>query len=108
MTITLQLDEDLAERLKEQAEASDISLESCATEVLDSALEASSELESWGQVNARRYELIRKSRDVDLTPQEVDELNLLQSRLTALLEPADRKMLDQLSELERKLGIHDD
>lgn len=108
MTITLQLDDDLAERLKEQADASDISLESCVTEVLDSALEASSELKSWSLVNARRYELIRKSREMDLTPQEVEELSLLQSRVTALLEPADRKMLDQLSDLERKLGIHDD
>ena len=108
MTITLQLDDDLAERLKEQADASDISIESCVTEVLDSALEASSELKSWSQVNARRFELIRKSREGELTPREVEELNLLQSRVDALLEHGDRKMLDKLSELERKLGIHDD
>ncbi len=105
MTITLQLEDPLAERLQSQANAKKVSVESCAKEVLEVALEPTAEWKSWSQVNSRRFALIRKRSQSGLDGTEAEELDQLQSHVAALLEPADRRMLDKLAEVEKKVGI---
>src|ERR1700684_4438050 len=79
MHLTISLDEPLAEQLRRQASAKDLSPEQTARELLGHALHRIAEEEAWGESSQRRAELIQKSRSFGLTVEEGNELDRLQS-----------------------------
>jgi hypothetical protein len=109
MNLTIALDEPLAARLQQEASRRRLALEEVARDLLGSALGQIAEEDAWHQVNLRRGELIRKSRDRDLTAEESKELDRLQAAVDQRLEPMDRHLL-AAAERFRQLaeGLPDD
>ena len=74
MPVTITLNDELAVRLKAQAQARRISLEQWALTVLDQATAGSQELQTWDALNRKRAELIRRRYTVSLSEAEDCEL----------------------------------
>lgn len=100
MSVTITLDDQLARRLKCQAEVLDLSLEEWALEVLANGRSRLEDPANWKKLNARRLALIRKEQDHSLTPQEEVELAELQSLVELVFEPMDRRRLDYLKQVQ--------
>ncbi|MBY0522103.1 MAG: hypothetical protein K2R98_01815 [Gemmataceae bacterium] len=101
MHLTISLDEPLADQLRRQASARDLSPEQTAREILDHALNQIAEKEAQRESSQRRAELIQKSRSPGLTPQESVELDCLQGALDQRLEAMDRQLLGVAEEFHR-------
>jgi hypothetical protein len=93
MNLTLSLDEPLAAQLREEASSRQVAPEEVARDILGSALGKIAEEKAWSHVNRRRAELIRKSRDSDLTAEESKELDQLQRSIDQHLEPMDKQLI---------------
>ena len=96
MTMTITLDDDLAQRLQRQAEARSISVQEWAILILGRAPEFPDQPEAWRQLNARRFQLIRQRHHGGLTQAEEAELAELQATADQWLEPVDRERLEML------------
>ena len=101
MQLTISLDEPLAEHLRRQASAHDLSPEQAARELLGHALHRIAEEETRRQSNQRRGELIQKGRGLGLTAEEGRELDHLQATLDRRLEATDRQLLGVAEEFRQ-------
>jgi hypothetical protein len=109
MNLTIALDDHQSAQLQRQASARRLSLEEYAHNLLGDAISRSLEEETWGTLNRRRIDLIRKSRVSDLTADEATELEQLQSAVDRRLEPVDRQLLataEQFRDLVERLPDH--
>jgi hypothetical protein len=93
MNLTIALDAEQAAQLQRQASSRHISPEEFARGLLGEALSRIGMEETWGALNRRRSELIRKSRSSGLSAEEVEELERLQAAVDRRLEPVDRQLL---------------
>lgn len=96
MSITLDLQADLLQRLQQQAEARRLSLHEWLIEVLSRASDCPDQPGAWQALNARRFQLIHKRHHGGLGPGEEAELNELQNTADKLLEPQGRQRLEML------------
>jgi hypothetical protein len=101
MNLTLSLDEALATQLREEASLRQLAPEQVACDILGCALGKLAEEKVWSQVNHRRVELLRKSRDSGLTAEESQELDDLQLAVDQRLEPMDRQLLTTAEQLRQ-------
>ena len=99
MSITITLDDDLAERLRSQAVARHLSTEQWVLAILGNASERPEHPPTWTELNARRLALIRKRYRVGLNESEERELETLQDAAAKVVEPADRRRLEHLQGL---------
>lgn len=100
MTLTLNIDDRMAEELKSWAEYHNSSAENSAMELLRTALLHAPGFESWKILNSRRLDLIEKRHASGLMPQEERDLEELQKFVAKLAEPSDNALLEKLSKLE--------
>lgn len=104
MNLSISLEEPLAEQLRRQASARDLSPEQAAREILGGALNRIADEEAWQAANRRRAELIGKSRDLGLTTVESNELDRLQAAVDQRLAPMDRRLLAVAEEFRQLAG----
>ena len=97
MSITITLQQDLAERLEAEAMQRSISVEALATAILDRAVTQT--YDAWGEQNQRRLTLIRKSIQHSLLTEEQRELDSLQAALDARFEDFDAALISQLNQI---------
>jgi hypothetical protein len=100
MSVSIPLDDELAQRLHSQAQARCLSLQQWTLLILRQASEQPGDPQAWTQFNARRLALIQRRYSEGLTAAEEQELVDLQDVADALCEPADRRRLERLAELE--------
>ena len=100
MSLTITLNDDLAQRLESPAESQQVPVDKWALMILAQAADRPREFEAWGKVNRRRYDLIHKQYTSGLDEFEEVELERLQNAVDVLLEPSDQQMLDQLKPYE--------
>lgn len=104
MSVTITLNDELAQRLKRQARSRHVSLEEWALLVLDRAPEPPDQPDAWRELNARRFALIQKRHEAGLTESEDEELAELQAMADRWLEPIDQQRLADLEPLEELAG----
>ena len=102
MTITIQLPDELAQRLQTEASRQKITVEELANKILEVSISNQPD-DGWGQRNQRRLELIRKSTRGELTQQEQRELNELQTQLDESFKKFDNGLLQQLDEMKKAI-----
>jgi hypothetical protein len=102
MALTITLKRELAERLRSQAEARNLSVQEWALTILATASERPDYPETWTDLNARRLALIQKRYRVGLSEAEDKELATLQNAAAEVFEPADRRRFDHLRALVHK------
>src|SRR5712671_6472190 len=100
MPITIDLQDELAQRLQRQAEARQMSLHEWVINVLSRAPEFPDQPEAWRALNARRFQLIHQRHQGGLTQAEEAELAELQATADKWLEPHDRQRLEMLEPYE--------
>ena len=100
MSVTITLDNELADRLARQAEDHDASLQEWAVRVLEEVVENGHDVTAWTRLNARRLALISKEYASSLTDLEQAELANLQGAVAKACEPQDRKLLERLEAYE--------
>lgn len=93
MDLTITLEESLAGQLREDASARHLSPEQAAHDLLSRELRRLAEAAAWDGLNARRVELLRKSRAAGLDPAEAKELADLQAAVDRHLAPVDKQLL---------------
>jgi hypothetical protein len=96
MPVTIQLNDDLAERLQVEAASRELSPEEFAVHLLGAAFGQIEAADQWTTQNSRRLELIRKSRVSGLSSQERIELQQLQAATDQRLEALDDRLQDAL------------
>lgn len=101
MNVTISLDEPLAEQLRRQASARNLSPEFVACQVLGDGLRRIAEEQAWQAANHRRIDLINKSRDPRFTPEEAAELERLQAEANQRLAPMDLQLIARVEALRR-------
>jgi hypothetical protein len=101
MSLTISLDEPLAEQVRRRASAKDLSPEQAARELLGHALHRIAEDEAWRESSQRRAALIQKSRSPGLTAEEGGELDRLQAAIDRRLEATDRHLLGVAEEFRQ-------
>jgi hypothetical protein len=108
MPVMINVHDDLARRLKSEAELRSLSVEDLAITILDNAVPKFPAEEpgddDWGDHNRRRFALIQKSMRSELTIQEQTELDELQSSLDERFESFDAGILAQLDEMKRSVA----
>lgn len=92
MPVTITLNDNLAVRLRSQAQARQLSLEQWALTVLGQVAEDPQEFQTWATLNQRRGELIRWRYTVGLSEAEEHELEQLQAAVDQMLEPWDQQL----------------
>jgi hypothetical protein len=100
MAVTIQLNDKLASRLEVRASAENANLEEFTQILLARVLDQLEASERWGHQNKRRLELIEKSFQGCLSPNEERELEQLQAAADQWLAPVDRQLLDFATRLE--------
>lgn len=100
MPVTITLDDELAQRLEQQARARRVSLQQWAIQVLSQAPGVSQQADAWREFNARRLQLIRQRHEKGLSEAEDAELAELQATADRWLEPVDRQRLEMLKPYE--------
>jgi hypothetical protein len=106
VSITINLQDEVVQRLQRQAEARQISLQEWVAWVLSRAPEFPDQPEAWRELNARRFLLVHQRHQGGLTKAEEAELAELQATADKWLEPLDQQRLDALKpyeELARRL-----
>jgi hypothetical protein len=99
MSATITLDDTLAERLRAQARARQLSLEQWAVTILVNASERPHEPQTWTDLNERRLALLRKRAAAELNDQEQQELAQLQDAAAKAFELADQSRLEHLRQI---------
>ena len=102
MSVTITLADPLAERLRVQAQARNLSVQQWAFAILANASEHPDHPESWTDLNSRRLALIRKRYADGLNEPEEKELGSLQEAAAQRFEPADRRRLEHLQSVVRE------
>ena len=102
MSVTITLRDELADRLARQAQGRQVSLEECATRILEEAVGDNGGELAWFKLNSRRLALISKEYVTGLTDAEAAELVVLQDSAAKACEPQDRKLLERLSACEER------
>lgn len=100
MPVTITLNDELATRLHQQAQAQRLSLEQWALTLLGHATEHPQELQTWAMLNQRRFALIRQRYTTNLSEAEERELAALQATVAQTLEPWDRDLNQKLEPYE--------
>ncbi len=100
MSITITLDNELADKLARQAEDHHASLQEWAVRVLEDVVENGHDVTAWTRLNARRLALISKEHTDGLTDSERTELADLQDAVAKACEPQDRELLERLEAYE--------
>lgn len=101
MSVTIVLDDSLADELRAQARVEQQSVETLAQELLAEAVRRRGRFAAWDRRNQRRVELIRKSTRRGLSAAEQAELDGLQAELDERLGHWDDELLEELSGLEQ-------
>ena len=100
MSITIEMQDELVQRLQRQAEARQISLQEWVVRILSRAPEFPDQPEAWRELNARRFQLIHQRHQGGLTEAEEAELAELQATADKWLEPQDQQRLAMLKPYE--------
>jgi hypothetical protein len=103
MSITVQLDDVLAEELRREASVESIPPEELARRLVQNALEQRSAQRRWQQQNRRRVELIAKKSQAPLTAEEHEEFGRLQELACERAWPFDRELRRTVEELQRQM-----
>jgi hypothetical protein len=103
MEFTLQLEDALAEELRQQATDEHTSVEELAQRLMRDALQERSAAKRWRSQNRRRLELIAKKLNGPLTPAEEEEFDRLQSLAYERAAPFDKLLLQTAADLRREL-----
>jgi DNA-binding transcriptional MerR regulator len=101
MSVTIVLNDSLADQLHAQARVEQQPVETLAQELLAEAVRQRGLSRTWDRQNQRRVELIRKSTRRGLSVEEQTELDGLQANLDARLGHWDKELFEQLSDLEQ-------
>jgi hypothetical protein len=101
MSVTIVLNDSLADRLRAQARVEQQPVEVFAHELLAEAVRQRGLSVAWDCKNQRRVELIRKSTRRGLSTEEQAELDRLQAELDERLGQWDDELLAELSGLEQ-------
>ncbi len=101
MPVTITLDDDLASRLKREAEARQVSVQQWAVQVLNGPRGILDQSEAWRELNIRRFDLIHRRHHGGLSETEAAELDELQSIADQWLEPMDHRRLEHLASYEQ-------
>jgi hypothetical protein len=104
MTLIININDALVERLKKKALAKHLSVEELATRLLGEAVEQLDDEEQWQEKNQRRLALIRKSTYSSLAAADETELQTLQSILDQRLEPVDDRLLGELERMRKSVS----
>ncbi|HUG91833.1 MAG TPA: hypothetical protein VML55_13430 [Planctomycetaceae bacterium] len=102
MSVSITLDDQLANQLIRQAEGRDLSLQEWAVSILRDAANGHPTPEAWSRLQARRLTLIARQHGAGLSDDEVAELERLQEAVATASEPFDRSLLARLSVLEEQ------
>ncbi len=94
MTLTITVQNELAQRLESAALQRNVSVEELATSILDRAVSRPDD--NWSEKNQRRLCLIRKSVQQTLCDEEQLELDELQSQFDLQFEEFDESLKSQL------------
>jgi hypothetical protein len=109
MSVTIVLDDSLADQLRAQARAAQQPVEALAHELLAEAVRQRGLSAAWNRKNQRRVELIRKSTRRGLSIEEQAELDRLQAELDERLGHWDDALLGGLGGLEQAIeNLRDD
>jgi len=103
MSITLHLDDVLAEELRREASIEHIPPEELARRLVQDALEQRSAQRRWQEQNRRRLQLIAKRRQTPLTAEEHEEISRLQELACEQAAPFDRELRRTVEELQREV-----
>jgi hypothetical protein len=103
MEFMLQLEETLAEELRQQASDEHTSAEEFAHRLVREALQERSAAKRWHAQNCRRLELIAKKLDGPLATEEAEELQQLQSLAYERAAPFDKALLQTAADLRQRL-----
>ena len=101
MSVTIVLNDSLADQLRAQARVEQQPLETLAHQLLAEAVRQRGLAAAWDRQNQRRVELIRKSTRRGLSAEEQAELDSLQADLDERLGHWDDELLEELSGLEQ-------
>jgi hypothetical protein len=103
MGITLQLEDELAEELRQEASDENTSVEELANRLVRDALQERLAARRWQSQNRRRLELIAKKLEHTLTALELQELDQLQSLAYERAAPFDKALRETAADLRRHL-----
>ncbi len=103
MSITLHLNDVLAEQLRREASVESIAPEELACRLVQDALEQRAAQRHWQEQNRRRLELIAKKRQTPLTAEEKQEFGRLQELANERAAPFDRELRRAVEELQREV-----
>jgi hypothetical protein len=103
MSITLHLDDMLAEELRREASVESIPPEELARRLVQDGLEERSAQRRWQEQNRRRLELIAKKRHAPLAAEEHEEFVQLQELASERAAPFDRELRRTVEELQREV-----
>jgi hypothetical protein len=103
MEFMLQLEDTLAEELRQQASDEHTSAEEFAQRLVREALQERSAAKRWRAQNRRRLELIAKKLHGPLTVEEEEELRQLQSVAYERAVPFDQALLQTAADLREQL-----
>ncbi len=111
MSVTITVEDELAQQLERQAQARHVSLQQWAIQILSQAPSFPDQADGWRELNARRFQLISQRHHDGLSAAEEAELAELQATADRWLEPIDRERLELLrpyEELAQQLMQHSD
>jgi hypothetical protein len=103
MSLTLQVEDGLAEELRQQASAEQTSVEELAHRLMRDALQERIAAKRWQSQNRRRLELIARRLQGPLTAEEVAELHQLQTLVGERVAPFDRVLLQTAADMRREI-----
>ena len=103
MSFTLQLEDVLAEELRQQASDEQTTIEELAHRLMRDALQERIAAKRWQSQNRRRLELIARKLNGTITAEEVEELHELQTLVCERAAPFDRVLLQTAADLRREI-----
>jgi hypothetical protein len=104
MSVTITVHDPLAAQLRSEAQQQQVSVDELVADLLVRVLKRDQD-PNWYSTNLRRLTLIRKSAAVELTPQEVSQLQQLQSLADQRLEALDAERLVEVERIEREVML---
>ena len=103
MSMTIQVDEALAQLLSAKASLRHLTPQELAVLLLGEAVKQLEHSDQWQSLNDRRFALIDKRRTVGLTAAEQAELTRLKAEAAEQLEPFDDLLLERLARVEERI-----